>query len=80
MITMILGGLKGSADGRDMRGSQVDRQTLDAQLKASSASQQIGSKVGLCFVMTLEPLRLECLFALSDCFLLTFQEETEAAA
>lgn len=79
MITMMLGGLKGSADGRDMRDSQVDRQTMGGRLEASSASQQIGSKVGLCFVMTLEPLQLECLFALSDCFLLTFQE-TEAAA
>lgn len=74
---MILGGLKGSADGRDLRDSQVDRQTMGGRLQASSALKQIGSKVG--FVMTLEPLRLECLFALSDCFLLTFQE-TEAAA
>lgn len=79
MITMILGALKGSADGWDMRKSKVDGQTMDRRLKASSDSEQIGSKVGLCFVMTLEPLHLECLFALSDCFLFTF-EETEAAA
>lgn len=79
MITMILGGLKGTADGWDMRKSKVNGQTMDRRLEASSDSERIGSKVGLCFVMTLEPLHLECLFALSDCFLFTF-EEMEAAA
>lgn len=79
MITVILGGLKGSADGWDMRKSKVDGQPVARRLEAASDSERAGSKVGSCFVMTLEPLHHQCLFALSDCFLFTF-EEMEAAA
>lgn len=58
MITMILGGLKGSADGPDMRESQVDRQTMDGRLEALSPLQQVKSRLVLCYDIGAAPTRV----------------------
>lgn len=54
MITMILGGLKGSADGRDLRDSQVDRQTTPG-LVCFEADRV---KSGLCYDIGAAPTRV----------------------